>query len=352
VPLYHGPRDYQPWPDSLYHNRGDGTFADVSRQSGVAAVAGTGMGIVCLDYDNDGDTDIFVLNDVARNFLFRNDGTGKFEELGILAGVAFDRFGQPNGSMGVDCGDYDNDGRLDLFMTCYQAEPPVLYKNLGHGAFEDVSARTRAGEGSYPYVKWGVGIVDFDNDGLRDLFVACGHIHDNVELFDDTTAYKCHNVVLRNTGGRFVNVSDRCGVGSLAKHSARGAAFDDLDNDGDIDVVIVNSRESPTILRNMYYELGGKNHWLGLGLRGVKTNRDGVGARVKVVASGLVLVDEVHSGRSYQSHFGSRLHFGLGNRGRVDRVEVRWIGGGVDVVEDLRADRIIAVAEGNPRGGR
>ncbi len=347
IPWYSGPRDYQSWPDSLFRNRGDGTFADVSRESGVAAVAGPGMGMVCLDYDNDGDTDVFVGNDaVGGNFLFRNDGTGKFAEVGLAAGVSFNMYGAETSSMGAECGDYDNDGWLDIFVTDYQPDLPVLYRNLGHGSFEDVTLRTGAGEGAWQYVTWGTGMVDFDNDGLRDLFIACGHLQDNVELVDSTTAYKCRNILLRNIGGKFVNVSDRCGLGSLAKHSARGAAFDDLDNDGDVDVVILNSRERPTILRNMYYELGGQNHWLQVRLQGVKTNRDGVGARVKVVAGGLVLCDEVHSGRGYQGHFGSRLHFGLGSHGRVDRVEVRWIGGGVDVVGDVAADRIVTLREG------
>ena len=353
VPWYSGARDYDPWPDTLFRNRGDGTFADVSKESGVDTVAGPSMGMVCLDYDNDGDTDVYVGNDaVGGNFLFRNDGTGKFAEIGLAAGAAFNMYGAEVGSMATECGDYDNNGWLDIFVTDFQTDLPVLFRNLGHGSFEDATLRTGAGDGSRQYVTWGTGFVDFDNDGNRDLFIACGHLQDNVELVDSTTAYQCRNVLLRNIGGKFVNVSDRCGIGSLPRHSARGAAFDDLDNDGDVDVVILNSRERPSILRNMYRELGGPNHWLQLRLQGVKTNRDGVGARVKVVAGDLVLFDEIHSGRSYQSHFGSRLHFGLGNRGRVDRIEVRWIGGGVDIVENVSVDRFIVVAEGSPHGRR
>ena len=347
VPWYSGPRDYEFWPDALFRNNGDGTFTDVSRESGVAAVAGPGMGMVCLDYDGDGDTDVFVGNDaVGGNFLFQNDGTGKFKEVGLTAGIAFNMYGAEMSSMGAECGDYDNDGWLDVFVTDYQPDLPVLYRNLGRGSFEDVTLRTGAGEGAWQYVTWGTGLVDFDNDGLRDLFIACGHIQDNVELVDSSTAYKCRNIVLRNVGGKFVNVSDRCGVGSLPKHAARGAVFDDLDNDGDVDVVILNSRERPTILRNMDRELGGKNHWLQVRLQGVKTNRDGVGAHVRVVAGDLVLVDEVHSGRSYQSHFGSRLHFGLGNRSRVDRIEIRWIGGGSQAIENVAADQLLTIVEG------
>jgi hypothetical protein len=346
VPWYSGPRDYESWPDSFFHNNGNGTFADVSRESGVASVVGPGMGMVCLDYDNDGATDVFVGNDARGNFLFHNDGTGKFREVGLAAGVAFNMYGAENGTMGADCGDYDRDGRLDLFITDYQTDLPVLYRNLGTGTFEDVTLRTGAAAGSWQFVKWGTGLVDFDNDGNQDLFVACGHLQDNVDRVDDSTAYKNHNIVLRNLGGRFVNVSGPSGLDALAKHSARGAVFDDLDNDGDLDVVVLNSREPPTVLRNMYYELGGKNHWLQLKLQGVKTNRDGVGARVRVTSGDLVLIDEVHSGRGYQGHFGSRLHFGLGSHDRVDRIEVRWIGGGVDVVEPVAANQILTITEG------
>ena len=233
-PTYISPRGYQPEPDVLYRNNGDGTFTDASQESGIGQHAGTGMGMVCGDYDNDGDTDIFVLNDVAANFFFVNDGTGKFEEAGLQTGTAYNGNGDETGSMGVDCGDYDNDGWLDLMMTTYQNELPVLYRNLGNGTFEDVTVAANAGDGAYPYVNWGVGLVDFDNDGDKDLFLANGHLQDNVDLYDDSTAYEVRNILLMNQGdGRFVNVSDRCGDGLLPALSSRGAAFDDLDGDGD-----------------------------------------------------------------------------------------------------------------------
>jgi hypothetical protein len=311
------------------------------------------MGMVCLDYDADGDTDVYVGNDAfVGNFLFQNDGAGRFQEVAVSAGAAVNMYGAEMGSMGTECGDYDNDGRLDIFVTDFQPDSPVLYRNLGEGSFEDVTARTGAGAGAWAYVTWGSGFIDFDNDGLRDLFIACGHLNDNVELFDDTTAYKNHNILLQNVGGRFANISERCGLHTLPKHSARGAAFDDLDNDGDIDAVILNSRESPTVLRNMYYEQGGQHHWLQVRLRGVHASADAVGASVKVVSGDLVLYDEVHSGRSYQSHFGSRLHFGLQDHDRVDRIEVRWIGGGTDVFENVGIDRLVTLMEGHGGGDR
>jgi hypothetical protein len=252
--------------------------------------------------------------------------------------------------MGAECGDYDNDEWLDLYVTSFENETATLYRNLGGGMFQDVTLVSGAGQGTVPYVTWGCGLVDFDNDGHRDIFVACGHIDDNVELFDDTTTYEEPNILLRNTGdGHFVDVTAEAGDGMKVKRSSRGAAFDDLDNDGDIDVVVLNSRREPTILRNMLQEQGSKNHWLQIQLRGVRSNRDGVGARVKVVAGELTQIDEVHSGRGYQSHYGTRLHFGLGKHDRVDLIEVRWPGGRVDVLKDVRVDRLLSISEGSAR---
>ena len=344
LPWYVGPVDYRPVPDTLYRNNGDGTFADVSTESGVGRLAGTGMGMVSADFDNDGDTDVFVANDVAANFFWRNDGKGNFEEVGLFAGLAYNRSGAPTASMGVDCGDFDNDGWLDLFLTTYEGQWPVLYKNRGDGSFDDVTVVAGAGTGTFPYVNWGNGLVDFDNDGDRDLFIACGHLQDHVDAVSDTTAYEVPNILLMNTGdGKFADVSDSAGDGMLVKLSSRGTGFDDLDNDGDIDAVVLNSRREPTILRN---DTDNDNHWLEVSLRAVRSNRDGVGAHVKVVAGDLTQVAEVHSGRSYQSHYGTRLHFGLGRRGRVDRIEVVWVGGGHDVVEQVRADQMITITEG------
>ena len=342
--IYVGPGFFPAEPDTLYRNNGDGTFTDVSKSSGIAAHASYGMGMVCGDYDNDGDTDVFVANDDAGNYLFENDGTGQFEEVGLMAGVAYDIHGDEHGSMGAHCSDYDNDGLLDFYVTSYQTQLATLYRNLGEGMFEDVTRLTGAGEGTVPNVTWGAGFADFDNDGDRDIFVACGHLLDNIESFDKSSTYFETNVLLMNTGGgKFVNVSDTSGSGMEVNLSSRGAGFDDLDNDGDMDVVILNSRREPTLLRN---DSPSKGHWLQIRLRGVKTNRDGVGARVKVVAGDLTLHDEVHSGRGYQSHYGTRLHFGLGDRKKADRIEVHWIGGAVDVYKDIAVDQLLTITEG------
>jgi hypothetical protein len=342
-PAYAGPLDFQPSAFSMYRNNDDGTFTDVSTESGIGARKGAGMGVVCADFDNDGDTDIFVANDQSGNSLFVNDGRGNFKENAGLAGVAYDLAGRAQGSMGVECADVDNDGLLDLFVTTYQQELATLFKNQGKGLFEDVTRITKAGDGTLRYVKWGVGVVDFDNDGHRDLFVACGHLHDNVHLFDSTTLSECPSIVLRNTGGgKFQNVSEQAGDGPAVKRSARGAAFDDLDNDGDIDVVILNSRREPTIMRND----SPAAHWLGVRLVGSKSNRDGIGARVTVAAGDVKFVEEVRSGRGYQSDYGRRLHFGLGKWERAERIEVQWPGGRKDVIQQPSIDRVLTIREG------
>jgi hypothetical protein len=346
MPWYSGPGSFPKQPSQLFRNNGDGTFTDITVESGIGAHAGAGMGTIALDYDNDGRTDIFVCNDEYFSFLFHNDGGGKFSEVALTAGVAGNFAGDFVAGMGADAADYNHDGRLDLFMTDYRQQNPILYKNLG-GGFEDVTMQSGAAAGSYPYIKWGCGFADFDNDGHPDLFIGCGHLGEyanemDLPLFRE--ADEVAPVLLRNTGdGKFVNVSGSSGDGMRAKLVARGIAFDDLDNDGRIDVVILNSNRPPTILRNE--SLTG-NHWVEIRLCGVKTNRDGVGAHVKVVAGDLVQMAEVHSGRGYQSHFGSRLHFGLGKRDPIDRIEVRWIGGGVDVLENVPADRLLTICEG------
>jgi len=342
-PAYAGPLDYKPTPFSLFRNNGQGTFTNVSAESGVGQHKGAGMGVVCLDVEGDGDTDIFVGNDKSGNSLFINDGKGRFKETAGLAGVAYDSAGRAQGSMGVECADLDNDGLLDLLVSTYQQEPTTLFKNMGRGLFEDVTRSSRVGEGSLRYVKWGAGAADLDNDGHRDVFIACGHLHDNVHLFDNTTLYECPSIVLRNTGGgKFSNVSDKAGDGPTVKRSARGAAFDDLDNDGDIDVVILNSRREPTVLRND----SPPAHWLGVRLIGTRSNRDGIGANVKLIAGGRSLVDEVRSGRGYQSDYGRGLHFGLGKGEKIDRIEVQWPGGQKDVIKGPPANQVVTIKEG------
>jgi enediyne biosynthesis protein E4 len=344
VSSYPSPLDFAPTSDILYRNNGDGTFADVSFESGIGRHAGSGMGMTCADYDNDGDTDIFVGNDVMANFLFQNDGGGNFTEVGSLSGFAYDIGGIPHGSMGVACGDYDRDGWLDFCVTSFRGELATLYQNLGIGCFDDVTRLAGSLQVTQPYVTWGNGFVDLDNDGDLDLFIACGDLDDNAALRDDTAMYRTKNLVLENTGGgQFVNVSDAAGDGMAAEHSSRGAGFGDLDNDGDLDAVILNSRDAPTLLRN---DTKLDHHWIQFRLQGL-TNRNGVGARVRVVAGELSQIAEVHCGRGYQGDWGKRLHFGLGEESRVDRVEVRWIGGATETFGQMEVDTLHVLREGS-----
>ncbi len=341
-----GPQSFRPQPDNLFRNNGDGTFTDVSEPSGIGRFAGPSMGAISLDADDDGDSDLFVCNDAKANFFFRNDGRGSFEEAALEAGLAFNFYGHENGSMGADCGDYDNDGRLDLFMTDYTGERPALYRNLGGGLFEDVAGPAGAAQGTVAPTKWGAVLADFDNDGDRDLFIACGHFLENIATIDDRTSYRTRNILLANDGRRFTDVSAAAGDGLAVIESSRGAGSDDLDNDGDLDVAILNSNARPTLLRN---ETASENHWLQIMLRGTAANRDGVGSHVTVIAEKRLLAAEVHSGRGYQGHFGTRLHFGLGELQRVDRVEVRWLGDDVEVFDVPATDRLIVLVQGSGR---
>jgi enediyne biosynthesis protein E4 len=348
LPYYGSPLDYQRDTNTLYRNNGDGTFTDISIESGIARHAGYCMGLVCSDYDRDGDQDFLVGNDTIANFVFQNDGTGKFEEVGLLSGFAYDGSGNPQGTMGVDCADFDNDGLFDVHVTTYQKELATLYKNLG-GSFEDVTLRTGAGMGTLAPVKWGNAMADFDNDGDRDIYIACGYVNDNVDNVTDISALLGKDRLLENAGnGKFLDVTDRSGAGMNVELSGRGAGVDDLDNDGDLDVVILNSRAMPTLLRN---DSPNNHHWIDLELNGKYSNRDAVGVRVEVLAGDLIQVDEVRSGRGYQSHFGTRLHFGLAARKRVDKIRVHWpaVGkrkGHVAVFESVEVNRVVRIEEG------
>ncbi|MCR4411524.1 MAG: CRTAC1 family protein [Thermoguttaceae bacterium] len=342
---YVGPRAYPPDLHAFFLNNGDGTFTDASVTSGIAKYPGKGMGMVCADYDRDGDTDIFVLNDVFENFCFQNDGAGKFREVALLNGFKYNGEGMPLGSMGVDCADYDNNGWLDFFQTSYSEQLPALYRNTGRGYFEEVTAQAVPGSSLVPYINWGVSFADFDNDGLVDLFVANGNTQDNLKDYSAIASYEAPNALLRGIGGgKFADVSDACGDGLAPRYSSRGSAADDLDNDGRVDIVVLNARNRPTVIRNDSPRAA--NHWFQIELRGNRSNRDGVGAHVYVTAGGKTQLQEVHSGRSYQGHCGSRLHFGLGPAERVDAIEVRWIGGHVDRLKDFKVDRRVLILEG------
>ncbi len=316
-----GPLDYPPAHHALYRNEGDGTFSDISQSSGIGLPSAPGMGVIAGDFDEDGDADIWVANDNYPNFYFDNDGTGVFTEQAALRGLAVDRTGRSNGNMGVECADFDGDGLLDFLTTTYQDEMPVLYRNAGDGLFEDYTNVAKIDHALLPHVKWGVGTVDFDNDRDVDIFIATGHFMDNIRFITDRTTMKVTNFLLENNGkGRFKNVTRTGGSGLQIVDSSRGSAHDDLDNDGRSDIVVLNFNARPNILKNT---TSNNHHWIDLQLIGRTINRDAVGAKV-IVHTGNHQSSIVHAGRGYQSHYGTRLHFGLGDHSGPVTVEVIW----------------------------
>jgi hypothetical protein len=345
VPNYAGPANYRGLPSRLYHNNHDGTFTDVSNAAGIGQYIGYGMGVVSADFDGDGWPDIYVGNDVMENFLFHNKQNGTFEEIGGRSGVAYDGYGQPQGTMGVNIGDFDGDGRFDIIVTKYQDQVNTLYRNLGNLQFEDVTVQTGAGINSRHLVTWGCGLVDFDNDGVPELFTAAGHLQDTVEQYDKSTTYKQRSLLLAQRGGRFVDITSESGALANLVASSRGAVFGDLNNDGKIDIVVLNARSPPTVLIN---ETATKNHWTLLKLTGTRSNRSAVGALARLTAGGRTWIDEVRSGRGYQSAEDLRLHFGLGTNSVIDRLQVNWPSGVTNTWTDLPVDRILHLTEGEP----
>ena len=339
VPVQCGPRGLPGASDSLYHNNGNGTFSDVSKQAGVADANGYyGLGVICSDFDEDGFVDIFVANDSTPNFLYHNNGNGTFKEIAFESGTAVNGSGSEQGCMGVTLGDYDHDGRLDLFITNFDDEYNILYRNDGRNSFTDVSFKAKVAQPSLPYVGWGTKFFDYDNDGWVDLFVANGHVYPQRGHYRQRELLH-HN----NRDGTFSEVASQTGSALMEERVGRGVAFGDLDNDGDVDVVVNDLDGSPQLLRN---DGGNANNAVLLKTVGVKSNWDGIGARVKVVSGDLTQIDEVRSGGSYLSQNDLRLHFGLERRTKIDLVEVRWPSGVVDRIPNLKVNKILTVKEG------
>jgi enediyne biosynthesis protein E4 len=339
IPVQCGPRGLKGAGDSLYRNNGDGTFTDVSKEAGVADENGFyGLGVIASDFDGDGLTDIFVANDSTPNFHYRNLGNGRFKEVGFLVGDAVNENGSEQGSMGVTVGDYDHDGSLDLFVTNFADEYNTLYHNNGRGSFTDLSFAARVAAVSLPYVGWGTKFFDYDNDGWVDLFVANGHVYPQLP------GYRQRRLLHKNNhDGTFSDTSEQFGTLLTEPRVSRGVAFGDIDNDGDIDLVVADLDGPPQVLRN---DGGNMNNAILIKTIGVKSNRSGIGARVKVVSGNLVEIDEVRSGDSYLSQSDLRLHFGLEDRKQVDLIEVRWPSGIVDKVVNVEANKIVAIKEG------
>lgn len=340
---YCHPNKYRGQTPTLYHNNRDGTFTDVSRHSKIGASAGNGLGVVCFDADGDGWTDVFIANDSMQNFLFLNQRDGTFREAALQAGVAFGEDGHAEAGMGVDAADYNGDGRLDLFITHLDLQFNRLYKNNGDGTFEDATFSSKLGYHAYHMSGFGTRFMDYDNDGWRDLFIANGHVLDNVPLFHADTTYAEKKLMFRNVRGVFEPVGDLLGPDFALPRVSRAAAVADYDNDGDLDVLVTNNGQSPQLLRN---DGGNQRHWLEVRLMGTRSNRDGIGASVKVTAGGRTQVDQVKGGAGYQSAHDARLHFGLGDAARIELIEVRWPSGAVDRMGPALADRVWTIKEG------
>jgi enediyne biosynthesis protein E4 len=344
-----GPRGLKGAPDFLYRNNGDGTFTDVSEAAGVSDQKGYyGLGVAWSDIDNDGDLDLFVANDMTPNYLYLNDGKGRFKEVGFVAGVAVAADSQVQAGMGVDVADYDSDGLLDIFVTHFSKEYNTLYRNLGKGMFRDDSYEVGLALPSLPYLGWGTKFFDVDCDGDLDVFVANGHVYPQVESVKMEEHYSQRNQLFINLGtGKFQELKSG-GTGLGVVKCSRGAAFGDLDNDGDVDIVINNMDDTPSIVRNDTQRTG---HWLGIKLTGRDPNRLAIGARVTAFIGTLQLVQEVRSGGSYLSQNDFRLHFGLGNADRVERLLIRWPNGVEQSLEGVAADQYILIAQKPVREG-
>jgi len=344
VPVNCGPLGLAKETCSLYHNNGDGTFTEVTEKAGILKPGGRwGLSAVTFDYNNDGWPDLFVACDSSPNLLFRNDRDGTFAEVGMEAGCAVNGDGLEQANMGVAVGDYDGDGYLDLFLPHFSEDTPILYHNTKGEFFDDVTNAAGLGVNTQ-YVCWGVDFADLDNDGWLDIFHVNGTVYPEVERVYPDYKFKQPRVVYRNLGnGTFEEVSQLCGAAVLEPHSSRGCAFGDFDNDGNIDVLVWNMCEPPSLLKN---ENRSGNHWLSVKAVGTKSNRSAIGARITVAAGGRRQIREVLSGSSYISQSDLRQHFGLGPARKADEIEIRWPGGQVDKVTGVDADQFVTVLEG------
>jgi hypothetical protein len=333
---------YHGLPAKLYRNNRDGTFTDISQQSGIGSLRGRGMGLVCFDFNNDGLMDVFVANDSMENFLWRNNGDGTFTEVAAEIGVACSEDGLPEAGMAADVADLNHDGRMDLFVTHYQYELNRLYLSNEDGTYSDSTVPCNLAVFPQPNVSFGTKFIDFDNDGSLDIVVARGHVIDNVERYFPNVSHAESRIMWWNAGSRFVDVSEMLGKDFTRKRVGRGLAAGDFNNDGAIDLLVSNNGGPAELLRN---DGGALNHWLGIRLVGTKSNRDGTGARIKLTAGGKTRYYQATSGGSYESASDQRLLFGLGRSEKVESLEIRWPSGLVEKITSLPVDGYFTLKE-------
>ena len=344
-PVMCGPRGLKGMRDILFHNNGDGTFTDVTERAGIDASQYRGLGAVSGDYDNDGKIDLFVANDAQPNQLYRNLGGGRFEETALAAGVAVDEDGRARAGMGVDFGDYDNDGWLDLTIGNFFGEPCSLYRNQRDGTFVETTWSSGIGPPTIPALTWGSKFLDYDNDGWKDLLFLNGHVYPEVDAHRLDETYAQRPFLFRNGGaGTFTSVGASAGPVWNERWAARGAAIGDFDNDGDVDIAIAVVNGVPILLRNNGERAG---HWVTVSLLGTASNRDAIGARVTVRAGQRTITSEVGSGGSYLSHSDPRIHIGIGDATRIDTLEVAWPSGTKERLGPIDADAFITIKEGS-----
>ena len=341
---YCHPRYFIGKADVLYRNNGDGTFSDITQQAGVHnTTEGKGLGVAVSDYDNDGFPDIYVANDTTRNFLYHNRGDGTFSDVALISGTTYNENGLPEGGMGVDFGDYNNDGLLDIFVTNSSSETNTLYKNNGDGTFTDVTRMAGLAQPSYLMLAFGTKFFDYDNDGDLDLFAANGHLQPDIERLSGHITYAQNDQLYQNNGnGTYTEISALLGGYFSERYVGRGAAFADYDNDGDMDIFVVNSNQRGVLLRN---DVGNRNNWIRIELVGTKSNRDGIGARVGVRCGELRQIPELHSGSSYGSGSDRRLLFGLGKAEKIQQIVIKWPSGVVQKLADIDVNQSIRIVE-------
>jgi hypothetical protein len=347
IPVNCGPKGLPTDTNRLFHNEGGGRFRDVSEASGVAAVSERyPMTAAAADFDGDGWVDIYVACDSSAAILYRNNKDGTFTDVAVRSGSAYNDLGNAQAGMGLAVNDFNRDGRLDILKTHFADDIPALYRNLGRGLFEDVAVAAGLGVENR-HVEWGAGLPDLDNDGWPDLFYVTGNVYPEIERVMAHYPHRGPRIVFRNLGGaRFSPVTEQSGPAPVVPRSSRGAAFGDFDNDGDLDVLVMNMNEPPSLLRNDY---AGRNGWLAVRLVGRRSNRLGLGATVIVTSGGTPQAQAVLSQSSYYSHDDLRLHFGLGRNEKADAIEVRWPSGEVDVLRDVAARRVVTIEEGTGR---